>query len=81
MTWFSAQQKKQNFLQKRIPPEAFKPQGGMLFGSQTHFSQCKEFVFAFFGGLEEIRLLLRVAQISVSLGQALASNSPQDCCD
>ena len=52
MTRFSAQQKKQSFLQKRIPPEAFKPQGGLLFGSQIHFSQYTEFVFARYGGAE-----------------------------
>ena len=52
MTRFSAQQKKQSFLQKRIPPEAFKPQGGLLFGLQIHFSQYTEFVFARYGGAE-----------------------------
>lgn len=55
MTRFSAQQKKQSFLQKRIPPEAFKPQGGLLFGSQIHFSQYTEFVFARYGGVDDVK--------------------------
>ena len=40
---------------KAIPPEVFKPQGGLLLWSQIHFSQYGKFVFAFYGGLEEIR--------------------------
>ena len=65
---------------KAIPPEVFKPQGGWLRLAQIHSSQYGKFVFAFYGGLEEIRLHFYFVKIDVSLGQALASNSPPDCC-
>ena len=43
---------KTKFPSEKNPPEAFKPQGGLLFGSQIHFSQYTEFVFARYGGAE-----------------------------
>ena len=52
---------------------------GFLLLTQIHFSRYKEFVFAFYGGLEEIRLHFYFVKINVSLGQALASNAHPRC--
>ena len=72
---------KTKFPSETIPPEVFKPQGGLLRLAQIHSSQYEEFVFAFYGGAEGNDMHFCITKIKEATSVCTGgSNSPPDCC-